>query len=168
MRITVSLAFGLALASTVLSQAQQTPQGARGAGGGGRGAAPEPRIVTFEARPGSVRSGQPVLLVWATENPSGAPSIQPEVGPVTPRGSRQVTPLETTTYTLTLRNGLSKSVTVTVAGAPAFQCETSCRGIVEHVRQNSANVSRKAGFHRRLWQRRSSGYSETAGCETRR
>jgi hypothetical protein len=136
MRITFGLALALTLASTMFSQAQEPAQGARGArGGGGRGAAPEPRIVTFEARPSSVRPGQPVLLVWATENPAGAPSIQPELGSVTPRGSRQVTPLQTTTFTLTLRNGATKSVTVTVAGAPASSAQPASTA--------SSNVSSK-------------------------
>jgi hypothetical protein len=103
----LSLVLSLAFVST--GYAQQ--------GRGGRGAGPEPRIVSFEARPGSIRPGEPVLLVWSTENPAGV-SIDPEVGPVTPRGSKQVTPAVTTTYTLTLRNGPSKTVTVTVAGAP--------------------------------------------------
>jgi hypothetical protein len=76
---------------------------------------PEPRIVTFEARPASIRPGESTLLVWATENPNGI-SIDPEIGPVAARGSKQIKPVATTTYTLTLRNGPSKTVTVTVAG----------------------------------------------------
>jgi uncharacterized protein YndB with AHSA1/START domain len=119
MRIALSITIGLAMASTLFSQAQQPPaQGERGGRGGGRGAALEARIVTFEARPSSVRPGEPVVLTWATENPGGAPSIQPEVGPVTPRGTKQVNPTTTTTYTLALRGGVTKTVTVTVAGAP--------------------------------------------------
>ena len=90
---------------------------AQQAGRGGRGAGPEPRIVTFEARPASIRPGESVVLVWSTENPSGI-TIDPEVGPVTPRGTKQVSPETTTTYTLALRGGPSKTVTVTVAGAP--------------------------------------------------
>jgi hypothetical protein len=104
----------------------QTPQGGQGtapAGGrGGRGAQPglEPRIVLFEARPATVRPGQPVLLVWQTENPSGI-AIEPEVGAVTARGSKQVTPKTTTRYTLTMKGGPTRSVTVTVEGtAPAL------------------------------------------------
>jgi hypothetical protein len=76
---------------------------------------PPPRIVTFEARPASIRAGESAVLVWSTENPSGI-AIDPEVGPVTPRGSKQVTPSATTTYTLSMRNGPSKTVTITVAG----------------------------------------------------
>jgi hypothetical protein len=55
------------------------------------------------------------MLVWSTENPSG-PAIEPEIGPVTARGTKQVKPSATTTYTLTLRGGPTRTVTVTVAG----------------------------------------------------
>jgi len=103
----LSLMLSMAFVSTAFAQQ----------GRGGRGAGPEPRIVSFEVRPGSIRPGESALLVWSTENPAGV-SIDPEVGPVIPRGSKQVTPAATTTYTLTLRNGPSKTVTVTVAGAP--------------------------------------------------
>jgi hypothetical protein len=94
---------------------------AQGRGGrGGRGAQPglEPRIVAFEAKPATVRAGEPVLLVWQTENPSGV-TIEPGIGAVVPRGSRQVVPAATTTYTLTMKGGPTRTVTVTVAGAPA-------------------------------------------------
>ncbi len=107
MKIVLSVMLGIAIASTAIAQQ----------GRGARGAAPEPRIVSFEVRPSSIRPGESALLVWSTENPSGV-SIDQEVGPVIPRGSRQVTPAATTTYTLSLRNGPSKTVTVTVAGAP--------------------------------------------------
>jgi hypothetical protein len=80
-----------------------------------RGPAPEPRIMTFEARPASIRAGESTLLVWATENPSGI-TIEPEIGTAAARGSKQVRPGVTTTYTLTMRGGPSKTVTVTVAG----------------------------------------------------
>src|SRR5215467_14018665 len=110
-RILVKSVLGLMLSLAFVSTgfAQQ--------GRGGRGAGPEPRIVSFEVRPGSIRPGESAVLVWSTENPAGV-SIDPEIGPVIPRGSKQVTPAATTTYTLVLRNGPSKTVTVTVAGAP--------------------------------------------------
>src|SRR6185436_5053477 len=77
------------------------------------------RIVTFSAEPASIKPGQSVTLVWLTENPSSV-TIDPEPGRVTPRGSRQITPAATTTYTLTARGVnnqvLTKEVTVTVAG----------------------------------------------------
>ena len=84
--------------------------------------APPARILSFTAQPASVQAGQPVLLVWSTENP-GALAIEPNVGRVTPRGSRQVNPTATTTYTLTVggpnNTTVTRSITVTVAGTAA-------------------------------------------------
>jgi hypothetical protein len=89
-------------------------------GAQGRGAPPglEPRIVSFEAKPAAVRAGQPVLLVWHVENPTGV-SIEPGIGAVTARGSRQVTPSATTTYTLTAKGAPPRSIVVTVDGTVA-------------------------------------------------
>jgi len=101
--------------------AGQAPGGRGGRGGGGRGggAAAPARIVSFSAQPLTVQSGQPVQLVWATENPNGL-TIEPEVGRVTARGTKQVNPKVTTTYTLKIGLGdtpdLVRSVTVTVPG----------------------------------------------------
>lgn len=109
----------------------QAGQGTAPAGGrGGRGAQPglEPRILVFEARPATVRAGQPVLLVWQTENPSGV-AIEPGVGAVTPRGSRQVTPKATTTYTLTMKGGPTRAVTVTVEGASSAPTSVATSGV---------------------------------------
>ena len=114
MRTTVLALALLASSVSAFGQAPQVPQ----APAGGRGAQPglEPRIVTFEARPATVRAGESVVLVWQTENPGGV-SIAPDVGSVTARGSKTVTPSTTTTYTLSMRNGPSKTVTVTVQGS---------------------------------------------------
>jgi hypothetical protein len=115
----VVLGVVLLVSATLAAQTPQSGQGAAPAGGrGGRGTQPglEPRILVFEARPATVRAGQPVLLVWQTENPSGV-TIEPDVGAVTPRGSRQVTPRATTTYTLTMKGGPTRAVTVSVEGA---------------------------------------------------
>jgi hypothetical protein len=107
--------------------AQQPPapapaaaQDAGGRGRGGRGPQPglEPRIVSFEARPATVRAGEAVLLVWSTENPAGGVAID-QLGAVSARGSRTVMPTATTTYTLSMRGGPSRSVTVTVEGSAA-------------------------------------------------
>src|SRR5688572_13825553 len=97
MRSALSVSFVAFMCAVLGAQARQQPQGAGAptavGGRGGRGAQPglEPRIVSFEAKPGTVRAGQPVLLVWHTENPSGV-AIEPGVGAVTPRGTRQVAP----------------------------------------------------------------------------
>ena len=80
---------------------------------------PPARINDFHAQPATVQAGQPVTLVWAIENPN-ASTIAPDVGKVIPRGSRQVNPKVTTTYTLTVTGPnnavLTKEVTVTVPG----------------------------------------------------
>ena len=78
--------------------------------------------MDFSAKPASVQAGQPVLLSWLTENPNSV-TIEPGVGKVTARGSRQVTPTATTTYVLNVAGPdnatLTKSVTVTVTGRAA-------------------------------------------------
>ena len=99
--------------------AQQPADTAAGRGRGGRGAQPglEPRIVSFEAQPASAGPGERVLLVWRTENPAGGVTIEPDIGAVSARGSLTVTPKATTTYTLSMRSGPARTVTVTVRGA---------------------------------------------------
>jgi hypothetical protein len=81
--------------------------------------APPARIVSFKAQPESIQAGQPVTLVWATENPNGV-SITPEIGRVAARGTRVVNPSATTTYTLTVggpnNTTLTRSVTITASG----------------------------------------------------
>jgi hypothetical protein len=121
-----ALALIASLAGPIDAQQQQSApppagQEAGGRGRGGRGAQPglEPRIISFEARPAAVRAGEQVVLVWSTENPAGGVSIDQEIGAVNARGSRTVTPKSTTTYTLTMRGGPSRSVTITVQPAAA-------------------------------------------------
>ena len=137
MRNVLTAALAVLVFSVVAIPAQQpsTPaaqpaQDAGGRGRGGRGTPPglEPRIVSFEARPATVRAGEPVLLVWATENPAGGVSIDQEIGAVTARGSRTVTPAATTTYTLAMRGGPSRSITVTVQGTAAPRREPAASG----------------------------------------
>jgi hypothetical protein len=94
-----------------------------------RGAAIEPRILAFEARPATIRPGESAQLVWQTEVTRGL-TIEPEVGSVAVRGSKQVAPAQTTTYTLRASATLSKTVTVTVAGQPLAKpaANTAARG----------------------------------------
>jgi hypothetical protein len=84
--------------------------------------APPARITRFEAQPASIQPGQTATLIWATENPAGV-TIDPDVGVVRPRGSRDLQPPATTTYTLTVRGPnntvVTKTLTVTVAGTAA-------------------------------------------------
>lgn len=117
-----TLLFSTLVSAQAPSPAASSTQAPVAAGrGGGRGAQPglEPRIVSFEAKPATVRAGESVLLVWQTENPSGGVTIDPEIGTVVARGSKQVKPTATTTYTLSMRNGPSRTVTVTVSGGSA-------------------------------------------------
>lgn len=109
MKIAMSILAGLALCS--IAQAQQR-------------AAIEPRILSFEARPATIRPGESVQLVWQTEATRGL-TIEPEIGPVAVRGSKQVSPTQTTTYTLRATATLTKTVTVTVAGAPVARPATA-------------------------------------------
>lgn len=88
-------------------------QAGRGGGGGGRPAI-TPRILSFEASPASIKPGESFVLSWATE--AGTPTIDNGVGAVPPRGTTRVTPKVTTTYTLTMAGGVTRALTVTVAG----------------------------------------------------
>jgi hypothetical protein len=112
----VGLVAGLAVA--------QTPQPAPAAPAGGtpayqRAGQLPARIMDFKAEPAAIQPGQSLTLTWSTENPTGA-TIDPDLGRVTPRGVRQVSPARTTTYTLTVRGPnnqvLTRAVTVNVAG----------------------------------------------------
>ena len=103
MKMAVGIIMGAALCSSVLALQ--------------RGNAIEPRIVTFEARPATIRPGESAQLVWQTEATRGL-TIDPEVGAVEVRGSKLVTPTQTTTYTLHASATLTKTVTITVAGTP--------------------------------------------------
>jgi hypothetical protein len=86
------------------------------------------RIMDFKAEPSSVAPGQSVTLTWLTENPTGV-TIDPELGRVTSRGNRSVSPSVTTIYTLTVRGPnnqtLTRSVTVNVAGTTAVAASAS-------------------------------------------
>lgn len=103
MKIATSIALSLVLSSAALA--------------GQRGNPIEPRILSFEVRPATIRPGESAQLVWQTEATRGL-TIEPGVGTVAVRGSKQVSPTQTTTYTLRATATLTKTVTVTVAGTP--------------------------------------------------
>src|SRR5262249_29290613 len=103
------------------------------------------RIVRFVAEPLSIRPGQTFQLVWHTENPA-AVTIDPEPGRVTPRGSRQLKPAATTTYTLTVRGPsdqvLTQSVTVNVAGtSPVAGGATAAKKTVPRTADGKPDLS---------------------------
>jgi uncharacterized protein YndB with AHSA1/START domain len=109
-------------AATPGAPAAGAPQAGRGGGRGGGRAAIIPRILRFEAMPTSIRPGQSVVLTWATE--AATPTIDNGVGEVPPRGNVKLTPQVTTTYTMTA-GGLTRAVTVTVAGTRAAPAATA-------------------------------------------
>jgi len=121
-------AIAVALTSALAGQTNPAPaqpgqgkqdQAKQGPSGAYQQAARIPaRIVDFKATPASIQPGQAAMLVWSVENPNSV-TIEPDLGSVTARGSRQVKPAATTTYTLSVRgpNGVeTRSLKITVAG----------------------------------------------------
>ena len=98
--------------------------------------------MEFIAEPANVQPGQAVTLTWATENPTNS-SIDPDLGRVTPRGVREIKPVRTTTYILTVHGPnnqtLTRELTVNVAGttaAPKSEGAVSNSGAKEIPRVN--------------------------------
>lgn len=69
-----------------------------------------PKITSFSANPGSVESGQSATLSWETKKASTVEIlIDQNIVPVDLSGNKQVTPLQTTEYTLIARNEKGES-----------------------------------------------------------
>ena len=117
----VALAVLLAASGTAFAQPPAPAQGPAPAGRGRGAPPPETRIVSFEARPATLRPGESAVLSWVIENPPSATgfggfgTIDQGVGRVIPRGTIRVTPKATTTYTLTA-GAVTKTVMVTIPG----------------------------------------------------
>jgi peptidoglycan-associated lipoprotein len=82
---------------------------------------PPAPTASLSANPDSIEQGQSTTLTWQTSNATDV-SIDNGVGAVQPNGSQQVSPGESTTYTLTAKGpGGSQSATarVTVTAKPA-------------------------------------------------
>ncbi len=112
------LVVAAALCMPAMSQAQQASPPAQPSPGEVSQLGPPARILSFTAEPPTIRPGQTATLSWAAVNASST-SIDQCVGIVPTRGTRQVSPKVTTTYTFTVsgRSGADKrSVTVTVPG----------------------------------------------------
>jgi hypothetical protein len=80
-----------------------------------------PTITTFLADPATVHAGEPTMLRWAVTDATSL-SIDQGVGPVTGT-STSVTPMATTTYTLTAANTLGSvdaTTTVTVTAEDTY------------------------------------------------
>jgi hypothetical protein len=77
---------------------------------------PLPEISDFSALPGTITAGQSLFLSWNVKDASSI-EIKPGIGGVQAGGSRLVSPLADTTYTLTALNSggpSSKSISITV------------------------------------------------------
>lgn len=82
-------------------------------------AAALPRIIRFTAAPASITAGQKSTLVWQVEGADKV-NITPTVGDTTLVGTQDVTPAQTTTYTLTATSKAgSATATAVVTVTPA-------------------------------------------------
>ncbi len=77
-----------------------------------------PAIVSFSASQSKIEAGHATSLKWSTENVTEA-RIEPGIGTVSPNGSRDVSPAQSTTYILTARgSGGSTTAKVYLAVSP--------------------------------------------------
>jgi 3D (Asp-Asp-Asp) domain-containing protein len=83
-------------------------------------AAISPSVVSFQANPAAITSGQSTTLIWNVSG-TNTVSIDQGLGPVPAAGSQVVFPTTTTVYTLTASNlagTTSRSIVVSVSPAP--------------------------------------------------
>ncbi|MGD0199120.1 MAG: peptidoglycan-associated lipoprotein Pal [Bryobacteraceae bacterium] len=86
-------------------------------------APPPPKpAIQFTAEPGTIERGQSATLRWSVSDATDI-SIMPGVGTVSARGNREVSPSDTTTYTLSAKGpggteGASATVNVTIPSPP--------------------------------------------------
>ena len=91
-----------------------------------------PPTVSIEADPLSIISGESSTLSWASTDATSA-SISPGIGSVEVNGSRTISPIETTTYTINATGSggsATDSVTVTVYQPPTVNIFASPGAIV--------------------------------------
>lgn len=81
--------------------------------------APAKPTASLDAAPASVQRGQSIQLTWDSQNATDV--ILEGIGPVSPKGSRAVTPSDSTTYTLTAKGPggmIQATARVTVTAPP--------------------------------------------------
>lgn len=81
-----------------------------------------PQIASFTASTTTITAGMSVILQWGLVSNAESAEIEPGIGGVETPGSRVVTPMTTTTYTLTARCGANTRVarvTIVVQPPPA-------------------------------------------------
>jgi hypothetical protein len=94
---------------------------------------PAAKVLSFTAEPSSIQPGQSVTLKWAVINADRI-MLDHEIGIITARGTRTVSPQRTTTYKLTAlgygtAGNASQSVTVTVAGTTPEPAEPASESL---------------------------------------
>jgi serine/threonine protein kinase len=80
-----------------------------------------PVIGLFSVSPQVIGRGQSATLQWSVAGELSAVTLQPDIGPVSARGVRTVSPASSTMYTLTARGpggNVSRSATVEVSTEP--------------------------------------------------
>ncbi|BCS54351.1 OmpA family protein [Geobacter sp. SVR] len=87
---------------------------------------PPPPISSFTVTRATVTKGEPVTLVWSSQNASRC-DIQPGIGVVEPQGSMSVVPEENTTYTLSCSGagGTTQSSAKVEVAAPVVRQKLS-------------------------------------------
>ncbi len=102
------------------------------------------RIARFSTSSPTSKAGQPVRLEWAVENPVGV-SIEPGIGAVPARGSKEVNPRQTTTYVLIVRGPgdqrITQEVTVTIPGTTPLKPVTSPKREIPKMPDGKPNLS---------------------------
>jgi hypothetical protein len=105
-----------------------------------------PRCDNFDAAPLTINRGQSSVLTWTTTNATAA-MINNGVGAVAVDGTTTVSPLETTTYTLSLTGANNESascartVTVIQPNDNAPRCESFSASATTITRGNSVTLS---------------------------
>lgn len=102
-----------------------------------------PVVTSFEASPSSISPGESATLGWDAAGATSL-SISPDVGTVSSNGTTKVSPVKTTTYTLTATNlsgSANKSATVTVTGQAAPNISSFTANPVSIAAGQSATLS---------------------------
>ncbi len=143
-----SLLFTACLLSMTLPAMAQAPAAPAKPAAAPAKPVPPARIVRFTAKPTTVAAGQPIVLTWSTENPNSVTISN--IGKVTARGTRQVTPTATTTYTLTVagpnNTTLTQDVKVTVTGTLSSAAKQDDTGKLPNGKPDFSGVYDFAGL----------------------
>lgn len=104
--------------------------------GGGLPTGPDvrlnPDIVFFTANPSTIKLGMKSTLSWEVSNCTSV-EIDEGIGKVNAYGSREVSPLKTTTFTLTARNAYYSPSGVAIGGSSTKKCTITVENGVDIV-----------------------------------